>query len=342
MLLGLIFLLMSACQARSGPPYEIIYTLNKGTEAPSQERSSAAPKPRIALVAKGIDIPYFIYAGEGAKQAGNDLGVDVIYAGPKTAGASGQIQVIEELIRQKVDMIAVSAADPDKLLTVLRQARAAGIRVITWDADTQSSGREFFVNMADPETVGRHLMDLLAGAMGDKGSFAVMTGSESAANAGEWLRWIRIQQQEYYPAMKLVEVASIDEDPVKAKLAARRLLSAYPDLGGMIGISSVVPPAAAEALEEAGRQGKVKLTGLSNPLLMSPYLKRDTAQTATLWSPKKLGYLTIAMGNNLLNGIPPADGQNIPGVGKIRMSGNTVVMGEPLDFTKENVDEYDF
>lgn len=75
---------------------------------------------------------------------------------------------------------------------------------------------------------------------------------------------------------------------------------------------------------------------------MNDYLKDGSAQIITLWSPKKLGYLTVAIANNLNEGIYPYDKQEIAGVGKIQLLGEMVIMGEPIDFTKENVDQYDF
>ena len=75
---------------------------------------------------------------------------------------------------------------------------------------------------------------------------------------------------------------------------------------------------------------------------MMDYLLDGSAQMATLWSPKKLGYLTVALAIQLLIGQMPYDGQEIRNAGSIRVKGDTVIMGEPLDFTAENVIQYDF
>ncbi|HTG69399.1 MAG TPA: hypothetical protein VL921_09100, partial [Candidatus Udaeobacter sp.] len=72
------------------------------------------------------------------------------------------------------------------------------------------------------------------------------------------------------------------------------------------------------------------------------YLKEDVSQVISLWSPQKLGYLTVYMVKQLLDGNLAYDGQKIPNVGNIRIKGDVVIMGEPIDFTKDNVDDYDF
>jgi len=339
----LIAVLASACQSRSNG-YEVVYAMDsETTSGPADSADPGAGRSyTIAFVPKGSDIPYFQYAAEGAMEAGRELGVNVLYSGPPEADADRQIEVIRRLIEQKVDLIAVSANDPVKLVPVLEDARKRGVRVITWDADTEPEARKFFVNMVEPETLGRHLMDTLALAMGEKGDFAVLTGSLSAANLNEWLKWIKRQQVEFYPDMRLVEVAATDDDLRKAAGEARRLLAQYPNLQGILGNSSVGPPAAAKEVRAAGKAGKVKVVGLSNPKLMKEYLLDDSAQMATLWSPKKLGYLTVVLAVDYLRGRLPKDGQVVDNVGNIRVSGDMVVMGEPLDFTKENVDQYDF
>lgn len=241
-----------------------------------------------------------------------------------------------------MDVIAVSANDPYKLGRVLQKAKSKGIKVITWDSDTNASYRSFFVNMIDPEIIGRHVMDTLALEMEEKGEFAIMTGSPTAANLNTWIDWIQIQQKEYYPTMKLVEVEYTNEDIHKAYKVTQNLFKKYPGLKGIIGISTVNPPAAAQAVKDAGKIGQVAVVGTSTPNLMNEYLQEGAAQTITLWSPQKLGYLTVSLAKNLLNDEFPYEGQNIKNIGTIKFNGDMVIMGEPIDFTKGNVKQYDF
>jgi rhamnose transport system substrate-binding protein len=194
----------------------------------------------------------------------------------------------------------------------------------------------------DPEKLGRHLMDNLAAKMGEKGDYAIMTGSHDAANLSEWINWIMEQQREVYPEMNLIEVVETDDNPQKSYTEAKRLIKSYPHLKGILGSSSVGPPAAAQAVKDAEKIGEVTVTGLSTPNLMRSYLKDDSAQIVTLWSPKKLGYLTVSLAKELLNDNWPKDGQHIKNIGNIKLKEDTVIMGLPIDFTRENIDQYDF
>ncbi|MEL6621227.1 MAG: substrate-binding domain-containing protein, partial [Pseudomonadota bacterium] len=88
-----------------------------GTTAMAQDNM------RIALVVKALGIGFFEAAAEGAEEAAKELGgVDIIYTGPTDTTAEGQIEVINSLIAQGVDAIAISANDTDALVPTLKKA----------------------------------------------------------------------------------------------------------------------------------------------------------------------------------------------------------------------------
>lgn len=337
-LLVLLFIITSCQNKDEAARYEVIFS--KDTEIQASVRPTNE-KYTIGMVPKATENPYFNQVEDGAREAAMDLGVELIYEGSPVADTEQQIRVIRNLIARNVDMLAISANDSTRLLPVLMEAKRHDIRVITWDSDTAESGRELFIDMVDPETLGRHLMDALAEQMEEEGTFVILTATSTASNTNEWVKWITAQNREYYPQMTLLQTVATDDDPQKAYSAVMELLAQHPGLGGIIGTSAVVPPAAAKALIDSNVTG-LHIAGLSTPNLMRSYLEAGTVQNITLWSPKKLGYLTVVLAKNLLDGAPPYHGQDIRNVGEIRVKGDTVIMGEPLDFTKENVDQYAF
>ncbi|WP_419875452.1 autoinducer 2 ABC transporter substrate-binding protein [Candidatus Pristimantibacillus sp. PTI5] len=343
---GFIFILfVSGCNFASAPvnSNEVVY-VNKDKEIRiARKLEDVQNKPyTIAIVPKLTGISYYDAAKEGAMEAALELNVNVIFTGPPVGEAEQQTKVIEDLIERQVDAIAVSATDPYKLLTVLKKAREQGIKVITWDGDTDPIGRDFFVNMVDPQMLGRHLMDNLALCLHERGKFAIITSSLTAANTTDWIKWIKIQQKEYYPDMELIEIVTSDDNYDKAYQAAEYLMSEYPDLAGIIGVSAVAPAAAAKAIQKEGKSSSVKVVGLALPNAMREYIKDGITPNITLWSPQRLGYLTVALAKNWLDGEFPHDQQEITNVGNIRVRDNVVIMGVPIVFTKENIDQYDF
>ena len=96
---------------------------------------------RIALVVKALGIGFFEAAAKGAEEAAAELGdVEIIYTGPTDTTAEGQIEVINSLIAQKVDAIAISANDQDALVPALKKAMDRGITVISWDIGRRARG----------------------------------------------------------------------------------------------------------------------------------------------------------------------------------------------------------
>ena len=144
--------------------------------------------------------------------------------------------------------------------------------------------------------------------------------------------------------MQLVAVVPGNDDQQQSFVQAQSLLQAYPNLRGFIGNSSAAPPAIARAIEQTGLSGQIAIAGLSTPNLMRHYIENKTVKTITLWDPGKLGRLTAAIGAMILRHETPRDGMNVPGVGQIRVFPETrkIVMGSPLDFTRDNINQYWF
>ena len=64
-----------------------------------------------------------------------------------------QIQQVENFISNKVDVIVVHPADPMGIETVLKQAREAGIKVISWDDDLENADLAYVINNYDLGTM---------------------------------------------------------------------------------------------------------------------------------------------------------------------------------------------
>ena len=78
---------------------------------------------------------------------------------------------------------------------------------------------------------------------------------------------------------------------------------------------------------------------------MRPYIMDEILESFYLWDPRALGALTVRMAHSLVNGESIQNGMDVPGHGPITISeqdSKTVIMAEPIRFTKENIDQYDF
>lgn len=298
----------------------------------------------IGMIPKVIGSSYFELCKDGASLAASELNIKLIYKGPTSADAASQVNIIQDMIFQDVDIIAISPIDPVAVEPMLKKARDQGILVVTFDADVAIDSREMFISQVSEESLGKHMMDNLVEGIGADGQFAILTASLTASNQNNWIKWMEQQMEDKYPDLELVSIIPTDEDQQEAFVQTQNLIQAYPDLDGIVALSTVAVPGAARAIELLKVSGEVKLYGLALPNDINLYLKNGSVQLATLWDPSELGYLTVYVANDLLSGKTIQSGQAYGSLAPIEVIDEkaTVIMGKPLDFTKENVDNYDF
>jgi rhamnose transport system permease protein len=99
-------------------------------------------RPVIAMMPKAKGDPYFVSCRAGAEEAAREANVELIWDGPTGLDPAKQNEVVEGWITRQVDAIAVSVENQAGISTVLRKARAHGIKVLTWDADAAPDARD--------------------------------------------------------------------------------------------------------------------------------------------------------------------------------------------------------
>jgi len=306
----------------------------------------ALAAPKIGVMPKIVGIDYSNAMGRGAVAAGKDLGIEVVFDGPVTNDPAKQAALVETWIAQKFDAICIAPNDPDAISPVLRKARSRGIKVLTYDSDAQPRARDLFVNQASAAAIGKALIDSMARNVGPAARFLIITGSLSASNQNRWMAEMEKYRQQAYPKMVNLSPTpkAAEEDSARATQVTIDVLKVYPDLQGLFAITSEALPGAAEGLMKAGAVGKVFLTGLSTPKSMSSYVKSGACGEVILWNPENLGYLTVQAAAQLVAGKITDDTKEIAAgkLGPKQIVDHVVLLGDPLVFTKANIDQYQF
>jgi rhamnose transport system substrate-binding protein len=299
---------------------------------------------KVALVVKNLGNSFFEAVRDGGLEAAKELGgVEVIYQGPSTPTAEGQIDIINSLIAQKVNAIAISANDVDALVPITKKAMAAGIKVISFDSGIAPEGRILHLAPSGDEFIGRSQVKMIADLIGDSGEVAVLSASSQATNQNAWIEWMK-KELPNHPNMKLDAVVYGDDLSDKSYREAMGLFKSYPDLKGIIAPTTVGIAAAGKALEDAGLAGKVQLTGLGLPSEMKQYIKDGTCVKMSLWNPIDLGYSATYIAVQLVRGQlkgGPGEAMKVGRMGTINIdSKGTAVMSEPYVFNKDNIDKF--
>jgi len=312
---------------------------------PAAARRPAGKRLRIALLPKVKGISYFTSCKRGAEEAAQELGnVELIYDGPTDGDPRRQAELIEQWVVDGVDAICISPNAPGVVAGALREARAAGIKVLTWDADGAADTREFFVNQATAAAIAEGLVRTMLADLGPDaaGDVVIISSDATSANQNSWIDVMK-------PALaatklKLATIKYPGENAAAALADATDVIGKYPNLKGIFGISSVSFPAEAEAVEQAGAKGRILVTGLSTPNDMRKFVQSGTVRSVVLWNTVDLGYLTVRAAAAAVEGSlrPGAESFSAGRLGTVKLSGDDILLGDILVFTKENIEKFDF
>ena len=203
-------------------------------------------------------LDYFYDHKLGMELAGKCLGVRTEYLGPSDYDMAAMVTVLEQSVARKPSGLVVVGFEPS-LNAVVDKAAAAGIPVVTVDADLPGSKRVAFVGTGNYRA-GFEGGKKLASLLGGTGKVALMT-KPGQSNLEERIRGYQDALKQF-PGIRIVQVADTQSDPVVAAQAAASLLQKYPDLAGIACVEAAGGNGAATAVREAGRAGKVKIVAM--------------------------------------------------------------------------------
>ena len=323
----------------------------KAADAAATTTKAAANEAdwEIVVVPKDATNPWFVRMDTGVKEYAAETGLNIYQKGTPEIDATLQSQLISDLIAAKVDAICVVPVDPASLEPVLKQARDAGIIVISHEGSSLENC-DYDIEAFNNAEYGAFIMDNLAEAMGETGTYTTMVASVTNASHNEWADGGVAHQLEAYPNMTLLaaepRVESDDNGDV-AYQTAKELLKKYPDLKGIMGTSSYDAPGIARAIAELGLTGKVFTSGTGMPADNAELLKSGSVSSLTLWDPALAGKAMCALALKMLRGEEITDNLDLGVEGytdlKFKAGSDKVFEGKGwIVITAENVDSFGF
>ncbi len=333
-----------------------------GGSTSSPASSSSAASSSGGAIKKGLVVyyipkdtqnPYEVIADQGGQKALTELGGKVVVSSGTQDTAAAQIPSIQAAIQAHANAIVIAGNDPSALCPSLNQAAGAGIKIVSFDSDVNcgSSPDHLFINQANTEQIGTSEVSLLASEIGSKGQIAILSAAASATNQNAWIKYMK-QELTKYPNMKLVTTVYGNDDPATSLQVLQGLLSAYPNLRGIISPTTVGISTAAQYLDtHKNLLSHLTLTGLGLPSQMSKYVKDGTVAKFELWNPSNLGYLAGYAAAALASGtasLTPGSKFSAGTLGSYTVlaaaagTGPSVVLGPPTVFDKTNISQFNF
>ena len=319
-----------------------------GGSTTSQSSDGSSASGTYAFVAKDVQNPYMQKVYDGFEKACKEIGAEPLYKGPEAATPEKQIEIINQLVAQNVAGIAFAANDADALQPALTEAMDAGIKVISLDSAVNKDSRQTHIQQADPEKIGRGLIQAAYEMVDGNGGIAVLSATAQATNQNLWIEWMKKELEENpekYANTPLIKVAYGDDDPTKSTSETQALLTDS-SIKVIIAPTTVGMLAAGKVLQD--KQSDVKLTGLGLPSEMAPFIEDGTCPWMYLWNPVDIGYLSGYTMDALVKGTITGDvggSFNAGDLGEKKITeaadgGTEVMLGDPFKFDTENIAEW--
>jgi len=323
-----------------------------GSESSGGSSDGPASGKTFAIVVKSAGNPYNEKQIAGFKEVIEAEGGTCIVKQPEAATAEAQITMINELVAQNVDNIAIAGNDYDALQPALEVAMEKGIKVSSFDANVNPESRLTFVNQAGVDEIGHTLMEAVLDISDSEGQWAILSATSQATNQNAWIEAMkRVMEDEKYAGLELVEVVYGDDEYQESVDQTQALLQNYPDLKVICAPTTVGIMAAAKVIQDQGVSGTVKLTGLGLPSEMADYIgdgDDNSCPYMYLWNPLDVGRLTAYTSIALVNGdITGEAGETFKAgdMGEYTVTesadgGTEIIVGPPFRFDSSNIDEW--
>ena len=339
--LGLAAVMSAAILASCGGGQNAAKTSDKAA-------TSSAGGGTYAFVAKDVQNPYMQKVYEGFEKSVKETGATPLYKGPEAATPEKQIEIINQLIAQNVAGIAIAANDADALQPALTEAMNSGIKVISLDSAVNAQSRQTHIQQADPEKIGRSLIQAAYEMVNGNGGIAILSATAQATNQNLWIEWMQKELTENaskYANTPLVKIAYGDDDPTKSTSETQALLQ-DPSIKVIIAPTTVGMLAAGKVLQD--KKSDVKLTGLGLPSEMAPFIEDGTCPWMYLWNPVDIGYLAGYTMDALVKGTitgKTGDSFKAGALGEKQVTdaadkGTEVMLGDPFKFDSANIAEW--
>lgn len=280
--------LLLACQTMTG-------CTGVGKEQQKEERY-------IAVICKGSQPQFWKTVEQGARDAGEELGVKISFEAPEDeTQIDVQIGMMEKAIQEKADAIVLAPLDTEKLNDVVDEASEEGIPVLTLDSDITTKSRVATIGTSN-ESAGAIAARNAAEKIGGKGKIAIIAHVEGSQTAME-RRGGFIQELEAYKGnIEIVGTSYCDGDAGKAKEQALDYLKRYPELKCIYGANEGSAVGAAAAVMELNKQKYVKVIGFDSSDEEIAYLEEGVIDGMMVQNPYNMGYLGVRNINKVLDG----------------------------------------
>jgi ribose transport system substrate-binding protein len=247
-------------------------------------------KIKVAFVTNNAS-EYWTIARKGVDKAAAELKdtVEVEYQMPGTGGADEQQRIVDNLMANGTQGIAISPVNPDNQTGMLNNAAKQAV-IITQDSDAPKSDRACYIG-TDNVAAGRKAGELLKEILPQGGKIMVFVGVADARNAQE--RYQGLKEAIAGTNITIIDLRTDETDRVRAKRNPADALVTYPEMVAMVGLWSYNGHAILNAVTEAGKVGQVKIVCFDEESETLAGVKSGAIYATIVQQPFEFGYQSI-------------------------------------------------
>ncbi|MGJ9383681.1 sugar ABC transporter substrate-binding protein [Salipaludibacillus sp. CF4.18] len=223
--------------------------------------------------------PFFEGVTLSAKETAENVekGIDILIRAPAAASVEEQIQIMENLIQQKVDGIAVGPTDSSALTPYINQAIDAGINVICFDTDAPESKRISYIG-TDNLAAGKHIGEVVARLLNEEGTIIVSTGLSTMQNLNSRIEGVKNTLKDY-PNIEVLDIRFSNGIPSDTITNIENMIEDFPEFDALIGVDSLSGPAAVTVWKAKGLTDKKMVTFDDLPMILDGISNNQISST---------------------------------------------------------------
>ncbi|PYQ39254.1 MAG: sugar ABC transporter substrate-binding protein [Acidobacteria bacterium] len=280
-------------------------------EAPKAESPAA---PRVALVLKTLNSPFFIDMERGALEAAKRLGVNLtVQAAEREVDVDKQMQIIENLIQTGVKVLLVTPSGSKEIVPAIAKANQAGIHVVVVDTrvDPQAA-KDAGITVdsyigSDNYEGGKIAGSYLLQATGGKANVGVLEGIPGHETGDQRLRGFKDAVKDA-KGVKIVASQTANWERDQGFTVFQNMLEAHPEIDAVFSANDMMALGAVEAIAAKGKTGKIKVVGYDAVEDAKKAIADGTIMGSVAQFPSEMGRVAVETADKLLKGQPvPAE-----------------------------------
>lgn len=255
---------------------------------------------KIVFISKSTQKEYIFWETirMGAQLAAKEEGIMLEYTGPlEEKDVEVQMEILGEQIEQGSDIILLAAADSERLIDLVKEAKKKGITILTIDSTVKEP--TYIVatdNIEAASTLTRYLVDELGG----EGEVIMLNFVQGTSTAEEREEGYELEMAKH-PSMTKLPTMYTEGTTESAYRQTKEIIERYPNIKAIVGGNQYTTEGICLAVQEMGKNNKIKVVGFDSSSVIVEALEKRALDAIIVQKPFNMGYIGVKTAIEVFN-----------------------------------------